>query len=169
MATYTLIESQVLGSSAASVTFSAIPATYTDLVLRASARGDTAGVIMNVNLQFNGVSGTSYSYTHLQGSGSAASSGRDSSQPSSYVGYVDSATATSNTFGSLEVYIPSYTASQSKPVSTISHQEDNNTLGFVRAYATLFSNSAAISSITLTTPSNFVANSSFYLYGIKNS
>jgi hypothetical protein len=34
MATYTLIESQVLGSSAASVTFSAIPATYTDLVLK---------------------------------------------------------------------------------------------------------------------------------------
>jgi hypothetical protein len=32
--TYTLIESQVLGSAAASVTFSAIPATYTDLVLK---------------------------------------------------------------------------------------------------------------------------------------
>jgi hypothetical protein len=169
MATYTLISSNVLASSAASVTFSSIPATYTDLVVRASARGDTASVIMNVDLNFNGVTGTSYSYTYLQGNGSAASSGRDSSQPNSYVGYVPSASATSDTFGNLEVYIPSYTASQNKPVSTISHQENNNTQGFVRAYATLFSNTSAISSITLTTPSNFVSGSSFYLYGISNA
>jgi hypothetical protein len=124
---------------------------------------------MNVDLNFNGVTGTSYSYTYLQGNGSAASSGFDSSQPNSYVGYVDSANATSNTFGSLEVYIPSYTASQSKPVSTISVQENNNAAAYMRAYATLFSNSAAITSIALTSPSNFVSGSSFYLYGISNA
>ena len=38
--TYTLISSNVLASSAASVTFSAIPSTYTDLVVRASIRSD---------------------------------------------------------------------------------------------------------------------------------
>ena len=43
MATYTLISSNVLSSSAASVTFSSIASTYTDLVLRVSARDDRAG------------------------------------------------------------------------------------------------------------------------------
>ena len=43
-ATYTLIASNTLSSAAASVTFSAIPATYTDLVLRYSARSDGASV-----------------------------------------------------------------------------------------------------------------------------
>ena len=38
--TYTLISSNVLASSAATVTFSSIPATYTDLVLRVSARNN---------------------------------------------------------------------------------------------------------------------------------
>ena len=42
--TYTLITSQTLASSAASVTFSSIPSTYTDLVLRVSARTDNAAV-----------------------------------------------------------------------------------------------------------------------------
>jgi hypothetical protein len=50
--TYTLIESQVLGSSAASVTFSAIPATYTDLVLKFSSRNDDTGVTETVYSSF---------------------------------------------------------------------------------------------------------------------
>jgi hypothetical protein len=42
--TYTLIASNTLGASAASVTFSAIPSTYTDLVVRYSAASCDAAV-----------------------------------------------------------------------------------------------------------------------------
>jgi len=52
MATYTLISSNVLTSSAASVTFSSIPATYTDLVVRLSARATTTA--SNIWVTFNG-------------------------------------------------------------------------------------------------------------------
>jgi hypothetical protein len=36
--TYTLIKGETIGSSAASYTFTAIPSTFTDLVLRISVR-----------------------------------------------------------------------------------------------------------------------------------
>jgi len=76
--TYTLINSNVLASSAASVTFSAIPATFTDLVIRASIRTDRAAVEDWLYIKFNGLT-TNRSYTRLTGSGSAAASGRSTS------------------------------------------------------------------------------------------
>ena len=73
-ATYTLIASNTLSSSAASVTFSAIPATYTDLVLRWSSRTDNASVVDVVLLEFNASGGTAYSTRRIIGTGSAAAS-----------------------------------------------------------------------------------------------
>jgi len=170
--TYTLISSNVLSSSAASVTFSAIPSTYTDLVLRVSGRTDTAGqAIDTIQLQFNGTGGTAYSYTRLTGSGSAAASSRGSSV-SVINGYyvLDAATATANTFGSVEIYIPSYTVSQNKPLSIIGAQEDNNAAAYMAATAGLWTNTAAITSITvLNGGGNYISGSSFYLYGISKN
>ena len=169
--TYTLISSNVLGSSAASVTFSAIPGTYTDLVLRVSARTDTAAAIESCYVQFNSDTATNYSYVLITGNGSAASSNIYSSQ--NYVGSIpaDAATATSNTFASWEVYVPSYLVSQNKPLSVIGMQENNQTSAFIRPTAGLWRNTAAVTSVTFTGTSggNFVSGSSFYLYGIKNS
>ena len=78
--TYTLIESQVLGSSAASVTFSAIPDTYTDLVFKFSVRSDRAATFDNIQARINADSGSNYSRTLLSGDGSSASSSRGSSE-----------------------------------------------------------------------------------------
>ena len=63
--TYNLISSNVLSSSAASVTFSSIPAIYTDLVLRCSTRG--TGFSNTVLYYFNGNSSNT-SYTNILGS-----------------------------------------------------------------------------------------------------
>jgi hypothetical protein len=93
--TYTLIESQVLGSSAASVTFSAIPATYTDLVLRVSARTDADDTSL---ITFNGTT-TGYSITRLNGNGATATSNRSSSAVSIGARGMNNATGTTaNTF-----------------------------------------------------------------------
>jgi hypothetical protein len=168
--TYTLIESQVLGSSAASVTFSAIPATYTDLVLRYSARNDGTTTILGV--QFNGDTATNYSTTILRGSGSAASSlsyNTTRTQLFEQDG-IEPSTMTANTFNSGEIYIPSYLASQNKPMSTFTVTEDNSSTAYMSAIANLWRNTAAITSINLYSNSgNLVSGSSFYLYGIKNS
>lgn len=170
--TYTLISSNVLTSSAASVTFSSIPATYTDLVLKCSMRSTESGAANAVFVEFNGSGGTDYSYTRLVGTGSAASSARlnDYSQVVGYLNVVASG-ATSNIFSNTEFYIPNYSVSQNKPFSGFSVTEDNATDAYAVATAALWRNTATISSIKLTSSggSNFVSGSSFYLYGISNA
>lgn len=169
--TYFPIQSVTLASSAASVTFSSIPQTYTDLVLRVSARSTDTGSGY-IPLQFNGDTGTNYSETVLSGNGSAAASARWSSQ--SVIWYVPQGTSsnTSNTFGSSEWYIPNYAGTATKAISVTGVQESNSASTYVQvvADAQLYRGSSAITSIYLYNFSgSFVAGSSFHLYGIKNS
>jgi hypothetical protein len=169
--TYTLISSNVLSSSAVSVTFSAIPSTYTDLVVRISGRTDAAGVVSSGYIQMNSVTST-YSYTLVRGDGASATSSNDSaSYAGFYLGGIDGGGATSSTFSTHEIYIPSYTVSQKKPVSQISSMETNATTAYTFAVAGLCSSTAAISSLTINLNGgvNFVSGSSFYLYGLRSS
>ena len=169
--TYTLISSSVLGSSATSVTFSAIPSTYTDLAIRWSARWDTSGT-PNIYCEFNGDTSNNYSATVMYGYGTGEGSNRQTSQPRAVSGILGSSTATANTFASGEIYIPSYLASQNKPLSAYAVTENNSagTDVIIQPNAGLWRNTAAITSIKITPQSaNFVSGSSFYLYGIKNS
>ena len=168
--TYTLISSNVLSSSAASVTFSSIPATYTDLVLRISARSASAGTDAFF-VQFNSDTATNYSSTQLYGDGSAAYSFRGSNTNALKKTYLNNNGNTANSFGSAEFYIPSYTASQNKPVSSIGIEETNATAASITATADLWRNTAAITSIFIRTDNNqnFLSGSSFYLYGISNA
>ncbi len=173
MATYTLISSNVLTSSAASVTFSSIPATYTDLVIRSSARNDSSGSVQcSYKITINSDSGSNYSFTTLRGSGTAASSTTLSSQTSLRLDYQGvGGTATSNTFGSSEIYIPNYLSTSSRPIGVFGAGEDNATTAFRAAIAGLYRGSSAITSIVIADldANNFVSGSSFYLYGISNA
>ncbi len=77
--TYEAIATQTLGSAAASVTFSSIPSTYTDLVLVINAFGATGGTTdYGLSFQLNGDTTTNYSRTTLLGDGTSATSGRGS-------------------------------------------------------------------------------------------
>ena len=75
--TYEPISTQTLGSAAASVTFSSIPATYTDLVLIANAQTSNN---VDVFMRFNSDTANNYSSTTLVGDGTSASSSRFSSR-----------------------------------------------------------------------------------------
>ena len=171
--TMTLISSQTLGGTTASVTFSSIPSTYNDLKLVCSMRGDVSALLGAVKAAFNGDSATNYSLTNLLGNTSAASSTRTTSATSDLIINQDDATATANTFGSCEIYIPNYNSTGSKPWFNIDVTEDNATTAGsadIQANAHLYRGASGISSITLTPSSgNFVQFSDFYLYGIKNS
>jgi hypothetical protein len=169
--TYTLISSNVLGSSAASVTFSAIPATYTDLIIRVTARSTLASISDDLTIRFNaGTSG--YSRTILQGNGSTAGSLRTANAAAAIAyGQINGANATASTFGTAEVYIPNYTSTVSKPFSSFGVGETNATAQFMSIAALLSNLTSAITSVTLY-PSigvDFVSGSSFYLYGIKST
>jgi sarcosine oxidase delta subunit len=172
MATYTLINSNVLSSSAASVTFSSIPATYTDLVLKAATRGDDGAVsYADVFYWFNNDRGSKYSWTYLSGSGTAASSSRNAATTEINMYRVGTrAGATANTFGSWELYIPNYAGTTGKPVSTFGASENNTTAAYITAEADYISLTSAITRIDIGSYStNFVSGSSFYLYGISNA
>jgi hypothetical protein len=169
--TYTLISSNVLSSSAASVTFSAIPDTYTDLVLKISYRNDAGGVAAAMTARFNSNTGTIYSRTRLYGNGSTVGSSRGTLNYFNYNLSVNASGATSNTFSSAELYIPNYTSSTNKPVFFDTATEDNATEAYRSVFAALFVNTTAISSIQINPVDSgtIQSGSSFYLYGIKNS
>jgi hypothetical protein len=170
--TYQLISSNVLSSSAASVTFSSIPATYTDLVVRMSTRNDQASVFGGILYELNGDTSTTYSTTFVRGSGSAILSDRRSGTPNNAAYFLLSTgnNATASTFGSSEAYFPNYAGSNYKVASAFTVSENNATTAYAGATANLYSASTAITSIKILSESgNFVSGSSFYLYGIKNS
>ena len=171
--TYTLIQAQTLASAAATVTFSSIPATYTDLVLQMSIRDtNTGATIGSTTTTFNNDTTTLYSVTNLFGNGATATSTRQSGVASWSSNYnASSASVTVSTFSSLEIYFPNYTSTTSKAFSESQAVENNaaSTGTQIGARARLYRNTSAISSIEIAAYVNFQTASSFYLYGIKNS
>ena len=166
--TYTLISSNVLSSSAASVTFSAIPATFTDLVVRVSARSDQGDYSDYMTLAINALGANADSQRTLYNSDGTVASG------SGTVTAITANTTTSNTFSSTEYYFSIYSnSSTKKPFSIVSNAENNSSSQYFAPMiaAVLTSSTAAITALTFRPAfgSNFVSGSSFYLYGIKNS
>lgn len=167
-----LIASNTLSSSAASVTFSSIPSTYTDLVLRISARVTGAGLAYDsLNLFPNGVSSNG-SRTDIYGNGATAASSRGSNFTVRFA--LPDSSYTSNTFANIEFYLPDYNSTSAKPFSGFATNENNSTTAYITSTALLNRNTTAITSLTLEpvfvgSGSNFVAGSSFFLYGLKNS
>jgi hypothetical protein len=171
--TYTLISSNVLSSSATTITFSSIPQTYTDLVLRTSAVTDeTSQGYYDCKIKFNNDStSTIWSWTRLRGDGSAASSARGVSETSlNALALGGSQIDSTNKPAFSELYIPNYTASRNKAMSYSSASERNTTTSQMYSMAFLWRDTSAISRIDVfLTGANFISGSSFYLYGIKNS
>ncbi len=168
--TFAKIASVTVGSGgAATISFSSIPSTYTDLCLKVSARDNRAGVLdSEMYVTFNGGSSNLSSRT-LYGSGASAGSSSSGTQiPLTIV----SAAATANTFSNGEMYVANYASANNKSIS-IDSVDESNTASGVYAYLTagLWSDSAAITSLTLTPfgGNSFVQYSTATLYGIKNS
>jgi hypothetical protein len=88
--TYVALATQtVSGTSTASITFSSIPQTYTDLVL--VIEGTSSGTNVDFPIRFNGDTGSNYSRTYLYGTGAATQSGRASNATSMGLPNLDTA------------------------------------------------------------------------------
>lgn len=171
MATFTQIGSAVVVGSggAATIDFSSIPSTYTDLVVKVSLRGPTgyASDTMDTYLRFNGTT-TGYSDRLLYGTGSAAAS--LSETPTGINFRVVAQNSTASTFGNAEIYIPNYAGSTNKSVSIDAVTENNATSVLTQLEAGLWSNTAAINQITLVPfTTGFAQYSTAYLYGVSNA
>jgi hypothetical protein len=164
---YQLIQAQTLTSTAASVTFTNIPQNFTDLNLVISSRSNRAAVQDTFAVVFND-SASGYSYRRVYGDGTNAATDSDSGNGALTTGYTQGGNGTTNVFGSLELYIPNYTSSVNKSVSSQGTSENNATGSSISTVASLWSNTAAISSIKLTpaTGATLQIGSTFYLYGV---
>jgi hypothetical protein len=162
--TMTLIETKTLGTAAASIEFTSIPQTFTDLLIVSSLRSTRNAGIDTSIIRFNGIT-TGYSLRELGGDGAAAFTGSSSTAGA---GLATDAANTANTFANNSCYIPNYAGSTNKSFSTDTVNETNATTAYQILLANLWSNTAAITSFILTpnVGPNWAAGSTVSLYGI---
>lgn len=155
-----LIETVIVGATpVASVTFSNLDqyaGIYRHLVIRAVARTSQASPSGVVFLDFNGVSGTIGHY--LLGNGETVSS--DDSE--SRAGFVPGANFANTVFGAMIIDIPdAFSTTKNKTTKSISGPG----IG-IYMQGSLWTSTAAISSLTLRPSGNFVQYSRFSIYGV---
>ena len=166
--TYEPISTQTLGSAAASVTFSSISGSYTDLVLIVSGRSARAASDDSLYMRFNSDTGSNYSFTDLNGNGTTASSGRASNQ--TYLrpaANIDAASQPAGSFSPVIISISNY--SNTTTYKTMLSR-NNMAARETGAVVGLWRSTAAISTILVYAASaNLTAGSTFTLYGIKSA
>jgi hypothetical protein len=155
-----------LGSDTATVTFSSIPGTYTDLILVTTGVLDSASTgAAVVQAQFNSDTGTNYSWTRLRGNGSSATSDRFSASFDYHpVGLLPANGATTIKPGVCVAHIMSY--ANTNVFKTTLAASGAATL--VERDVCLWRSTSAITSISLTGSGlNFKSGSTFSLFGVK--
>ena len=165
--TYTPIATSTISSPTASITFSSIPQTYTDLVLVVSANGSRASLGGDIRCQLNSDTGSNYSYTLLQGIGSSAWNERASDQTyanlANNIGIPGSVNYTPTIINFMNY-------SNTTTNKTILTRHSGVVSGNLQARVTLWRSTAAINTIYLWNEAgaayNFNPGSTFTLYGI---
>ena len=169
---YELIETQVLGSSQATITFSSLgtySSTYKHLQIRAVARSTRSSTNPDIlGIRFNADSGSNYSYHQLYGTGSSVVSDAFANQTSILAIRSTGASVAANVFDVNVVDIlDAYSTTKNK--TTRSFQGGIGATNLVLLTSGAWYNTSSITSIDLisATSSQNVAGSRFSLYGIK--
>jgi hypothetical protein len=160
-ATYEMIAAHTIPSATASYTFTSIPSTYTDLIL-IGVFGNSNNANRDIRWTFNGDTASNYSNTFLFGTGTSASSVRDSNTTANRISGSSNNTPSSSITLQINNYVNTTTNKTSLCRNAVAGWNASATVG-------LWRNTAAITSISLTNESgaNFVTGSTFTLYGIK--
>jgi len=158
---------------AANISFTNIPQTYTDLVVKWSARAAGAYGPIETEVTFNGDISAGvflYSQRNLSGYNSGAYSASTTNSYRFNLQYATGSSATANTFSNNEIYIPNYTSTtEFKSVSFESVSENNATTEYILGPAAgLWAKTDAIKSIVIQSNGvgNWVQYSTFTLYGV---
>jgi len=168
MANYIPIQTVTVGSGGvASFVFSGIPQTYTDLVIKVSARGDATG-LPDVRMQFNGDTGSNYQAREAYGDGAIVQGNTYTTTDAHF--HMNGTSTTTSTFTNSEIYIPNYTSSNQKSISGDAVNENNSTSTNVQArlVAWKWAGTTPITSITFSTNTgNYAQYTTATLYGIR--
>jgi hypothetical protein len=170
---YELISTQILTTTAASVTFSSIPSTYKHLQIRMNVADGDLGSTKGLFVKFNGDTGTNYRFKRLYGTGSAVATS-DSGPGFTYIHFLQAMMGdVDGAFAPQIVDILDYASTAkyktAKLLGGFNGSSGNNRITLQSA---LWTSTAALSTI-LIEPQNtdgtpiFKAASRFSLYGIK--
>lgn len=172
-ATYEKIATTTLGSSGA-LSFTSIPATYTDLVLVANALGYyTSSSYDGVNVRVNNDTSNNYSYTSMEGNGTSATSSRQSRGIyGQTTAVVNVSPSNDNKFSTFVINFMNYSNTTTNKTWLVRGSAvGSNAGGAAVVTVALWNSTEAINRIDLTVYSsggtNFLAGSMFTLYGIK--
>ena len=158
--TYTPLATVTLGSSASSVTFSSIPATYRDLVLVIDGTTTTGGDGGQIYGRLNGDTGSNYSFVEMAGG----------SPPASYAGTSTLFVAgflLNSSRGNILLQFMDYSATDKH--KTILGRANASGYG-PQAFASRWANTAAITSMNFfhQAGASFAAGATLSLYGIAS-
>ena len=166
--TFKKIQTITVGSGGvASIEFTNIPQTFTDLKVVVSARTTTAATRGSLLLELNG---STSDFTARALYGEDGNRGSEIPSPTRRLGVVPAANATVSAFGNAEIYIPNYTSANFKSISTdIVFEQNSSSVYDLYMTGTLWSNNAAITSLSIKPASdNWAQYSSVTLYGVSN-
>jgi len=172
--TYTPISTVTVGSGgASSIDFTSISQSYTDLILKISARTSASGNVLDLRIRVgngNVDTGSNYKYLELTGIPSASIVAGGGGTTDKFNTIHPGSSVTASTFGSVEVYVPNYASSDKKSMSTDAITENNSSNTQLRLQAWLWDSTSTINTISIFPSSGtFDQYSTATLYGIKNS
>ena len=166
-ATYDRIATTTLGSANSTITFSSIPATYTDLRWVLTLPNTALSSGNDIYVRYNSDSSSLYSATSLDGDGANATSVNNPNNDKGIANYQISYPSTTNPF-LLTSDIFSYTGSTFKTSLQTASGDRNGAGGGVSRNVILYRSTSAITSITIFfNTANFAVGTTATLYGIK--
>ena len=164
------IAENIAGGAVASVTFSSIPGTYRNVYLKLQVRGDTAATSTGLYVQFNADTAANYDFivVTVQGTPTLGQSS-GIADVRIQIGDAAAANAPSNVFTSGRVDVPNYagtTAHKATLAQAGLKQSAAAASIYVETGSGWWRSTAAITSIKVFPGAgNFIAGSSFFLYG----
>lgn len=162
-ATYEPIATTTLGSAASTITFSTIPATYTDLRLVLVTKHTLTG--QSIEVQYNNNTSSLYSQTSLYGYGTAAVSDRETNGTSFLCSKWTGTRNDQPILITLDIF--SYAGSTNKTFLMTNASDVNGAGGSINTYVGLFRSTSAISSIKFfASAGSFDTGTTATLYGI---
>lgn len=144
-----------------SITFAGIPSTYKHLQIRAIAKA--SGSNFNPKMQFNGDTGSNYSWHYLYGDGSSVISGAGATQAFIYNSIISTNASMYNAF---VIDILDYANTSKFKTTRELSGEDRNGSGEIALWSGNWRSTSAITSVTFSN-GTFDQYSQFALYGVK--
>ena len=161
--TYDKIATTTLGTAAASIDFTSIAGTYTDLRVVFKWQ-PTAALNLFIRLNNDSASPFYYSTTYLNGNGTSAASGRDTSSSSWSVNQIVNPSTKLPSFTTIDLF--SYAGATNK-TALITTSADFNGSGYTQPQISLWRRTDAVTQINLVASSStFIAGTTATLYGI---